>query len=718
MGFGGLGISVSGLLASQSGLEVTSNNIANANTEGYSRRMIHFTEGPTAQTKINSRLLSGVQISDINRVRHSLLDNQVRQQNGNFHFDNMVAEISVAMNDILGEPSDSGLSAKLNQFFQAASDFAANPEVATAKTVFINAGDSLAKAFNQIDQSFEIFKGNISDSSNGMIVSTVDELNNKLAELLDVHQISLLGNNSGTRPEDLNDKRDDGAGDLRRLTLDINATEARAIGTANFSNIDSPIAALTAGNNSIDLSINNGNGTVTGPFTVNFDPNSTPRDVVAKINNTFKAAGGEGEIASLDSTGRLNLSTSLVADSVNNVTAEVNVVGGLGTTLATLGLAVGPVNGSDATTEVLLDSQGLYYNLDVESGAFDVGSNPNRIQLRTNDPLKTLVGTLDKGFGGSLGGLVHMSNEVVPKFQNDLSDFAMSMMDSVNKILQLGTTASGTQGAPLFIGTDAGNLSIDKNIASNPSMLSQGKTGAASDGSIMSEIAELFFGTNNIVGDLSINEEMYIDSPGGGPVTPVQSVIALIPGQAITIHADGIIMDGASPVNAGQNGFGGGSLVQIQFRDANGALIGGPVDFPASAGAPESRVTYTGTVPAGAASVEVVMNGAFNDGNLLNNQGHFGIQVLQGTDGSTASSFNNKMADIVGAFGTQGSLAISNSENSGSLLQSLTDRRQSIMGVSVEEEAAELIKMQNAFGANARVVNIWDEIYQTIINMI
>lgn len=738
MGFDGLGISTSGLLAAQAGLQVTSNNIANANTAGYTRRAINFTEGFANSSTFNTsktkaRLLSGVQVASIDRVRNSFLDNQVRQQSSTFNFDNMVAEISVAMNDILGEPSDSGLAAKLNQFFQAASDFAANPELATAKTVFINAGDSLAKAFNQVDKSFDTFKDNISGHPNGMIPSAVDELNNKLEELLAVHQQALTNNNMGHRAEDLNDRRDllldeisaimdlkierRGNGELSRLTVDINATEARAIGTVGFLNSDSPIAAITPGNNTLDLSINNGNGTIVGPFTVNFDPNSSPREVVDKINNTFKAAGGEGEIASLDGTGRLNIATNLVANSLNNVTSEVNIIGGSGTMLATLGLVAGVTNGSDATTEVLLDSKGLYFKLDVEEGAFDIGSNPNRLQFKTNDVLETLVGTADRGFGGELGGLMHSANEVVPNFQNSLSDFAMSIMDSVNKILQLGTTTAGNQGAPLFIGTDAGNFAIDRTIASNPGLLAQGKTGAVSDGSIMSQIADLFFKANNIVSDFSINEEVYIDSPGIGPVVPVSSVIALIPGQTITINADGIIDDNGSAVNAGQNGFGTGSLVQIQYRDANGALIGGPIDFPASAGAPESRVSYTGVVPAGAATVEFVMNAGFNDANLTNNTGHFSVQVSQGSDASTASSFNNKMADLVGDFGTQGSLAISNAENSGSLLQSLGDRRQSIMGVSVEEEASMLIQMQNAFAANARVVSVWDEIYQTVINM-
>ena len=734
MGFNGLYISTSGLLGSQTGLQVTSNNIANANTEGYSRRMTHFREGVTTTTRMStSRLLTGTQVSDINRVRNMYLDHQVRQQKSNFHRDEQIAEISFALNDILGEPSDSGLAAKLNQFFQAASDFAANPEVATAKAVFINSADSLTKAFNQIDQSFEIFKGNISDSPSGLLPSKVEDLNNKLQELYEVNRQATVANNIGNRAEDLNDQRDLlvdqiselmevdinrlGNGELDSLSIDIHASEARTTGTVNFLNTSTPIAGLTAGNNSFDLSVNNGNGTVVGPFTVNFTANSTPSEVVEKINKTYNAAGGEGTIASLDEAGQLNITTSLMANAVNNTTAEVNIIGGSGTTLATLGLAVGVTNGTDATTETLLDSRGLYYIVDVDAGEFADGVNPNRIIYKNNDILQATVGQRDGEFGGEIGGIMHMANEVIPELQEELSYFAMSIKDSVNKILQLGTTENGNQGSSIFTGTSAGDFAVDDNVKSNPGLIAQGKTGAVSDGSIMAEIADLFFGDNNIVSDLSAQEKLYIDSPGTGPVNPVTSQIAIVPGEPLTLHVDGIIDDGGSPVNGGQNGFGTGSLVQYQFLDETGAVISGPTDFPASAGAPESRVSDSLTVPAGAAFVQMVWNGAFNDADLTDNTGHFSVQVLQGADPSITTSLNNKMADIVGEFGTQGNLAQSNAENSNSLLRTLDDRRQSIMGVSIEEEAGSLIQFQNAFAANARVVSVWDEIYQTIINL-
>lgn len=732
MGFSGLNISISGLHASQAGLEVTSNNIANANTEGYTRKMIHFSESSSSPFNKHaiSRLLTGVQVSAIDRVRNAFVDNQIRQQSENFNFDRVVAEMSIAANDILGEPSDSGLSAKLNQFFQAASDYAANPEIITARSVFINSADALTKAFNQIDQSFDIFQNNITSQPDGMMAANVNQINDKLAELFDVHTAALVQTSMKNPAADLQDKRDllldqlselmdfnierEGNGDLNRLSIDVHATEARAQGTVSFLNTDSPIGAIVNGSNSLELSVNDGNGNVIGPFTVNLEEASTPRDIVKKINDTFKAAGGVGEIASMDSLGYLNLSTLQVEGSVNNSDSEINIIGGSGTLLDTLGLTAGAYNGTDATKKVILDNEGVHFKLALEEGDFIAGVNPSRLKLVTNDEILTNSGFIDKGLKSELGGLLYSSNTLIPAMQNELSDFAMSIKDSVNKVLQLGKTSTGNQGAALFDGNNAGDFSVIASVILNPNSIAQGKTGAVSDGSIMAEIADLFTGSKAIIGDMSVSEKIYIDSPS---TNAVQSRIALVPGETLTIHADGLIDDNGSKVNAGQNGFGTGSLVQIQYRDADGNLLGAPVDFPPSAGAPETRVSFSGTVPANAAFVEVVMNPAFNDANLANNTGHFGIQVLQGSDPAVTANFNTKIANVISDFGTQGSAAISYAENSEALLSSLTNRRDSIIGVSVEEEASNMLQMQNAFAANARVIRTWDEIYQTIINL-
>ena len=71
MSFSGMFISVSGMLASQVALDVTSNNIANANNENYTRKTISFQEASsnTAGGTSKLRLLSGVLVDQIERVR-------------------------------------------------------------------------------------------------------------------------------------------------------------------------------------------------------------------------------------------------------------------------------------------------------------------------------------------------------------------------------------------------------------------------------------------------------------------------------------------------------------------------------------------------------------------------------------------------------------------------------------------------------------------------
>ncbi len=729
MSFGGLNISVSGLLASQAGLDVTSNNIANTNTVGYSRKTLTFSEGVITGFR-TKQILSGVVVDQITRVRDEFLDQQIRQQASNAGRDKTIADLAVAMNDILGEPSDSGITAKLNSFFQAASDLATNPDSSAAKAVFINSASALAESFNQVDQSIGLLQQNLNDKPIGKIPTAINELNQKLARLSDIHSQILAAGGKDQDTSNLKDSRDlllndisnlidvnlvrFSDGNLSKLTLNVNASSAQTTGSINFPNFDSSISGINSSNNTLTLTVNNGNGTSTGPFTVNFESGSTIRDVVNKINKSFNATGGLGQIASLDESGKLVLQTASVNGAANNSSAAITIDSG-STALAVLGLTAGTTSGSDSDTITLLDGKGLHYTFDSISGSTDIGINPSKLILKTNDPLETTIGSIDS-FKGVLGGLFQMINKDIPELKKELSDFAMSIKKSVNDILALGKTANGNAGAALFTGNSATDFAVNSNVINNNSLLTQGKTGAVSDGSIAASVAELFFGTNNIISNGANSEKVYIDSPSSSYVT---SSLPLIPGKVITINADGLIDDNGSSVNAGTNGFGGGSLVQIEFIDASGATIGSAIDFPTNAGAPTTRVSYTGTIPNGAAFVRFKMNSSsFNDNNISNNSGHFGLSIVQGVENSSSNNLNNKVANIVGSFGSKGNAAIAKSENSTNLHDSLANRRDSISGVSIEEEAANLIKFQNSFSANARVLSIWNQIFDDIIRMI
>ena len=73
--------------------------------------------------------------------------------------------------------------------------------------------------------------------------------------------------------------------------------------------------------------------------------------------------------------------------------------------------------------------------------------------------------------------------------------------------------------------------------------------------------------------------------------------------------------------------------------------------------------------------------------------------------------YNNSVSNV--AVETRSSKA--NAETEASLLQSVTDRRQGIVGVNLEEEAANLIKYQQAYQAAAQVIAVANDAFDTLM---
>jgi len=730
MTFSGLFISTSGMLASQVALDVTSNNIANANNAGFTRKSISFKESTISAQSGSSqvKLFSDVMIDEVKRVRDFFLDQQLRHQNSAVGKDDVIADFTIQLNKILGEPSETGLTAKLNDFFKAASDLSANPDQETAKTVFLNSAVALTDSFQKIDQSIGVIEENLTVDLVGELPVAVDIVNEKLAALAKVHNQVVISQRVGEPVSELEDARDmlldevsklinikinkAGDGQVSTLSMQTNPTEAMVVGTNSFSNIHSPITALTPGNNSLTLTVNNGNGNATGPFTVNFEANSSIKDVVDKINSTFKAAGGKGSIASINPQSQLVIQSSTIDNALNSSVASIEIAPSSAN--AVLGLVPGVVSGSDSRMTEIVNSNGLLYKFVLENGDKEAGIYPSKLKMVANDPFETHLGYVDQA-SGRIGGFLEMTNKQIPEMRSLLSNFAMNIKDTINKLCVLGKTASGNPGTELFVGNSANDFAVNSNILENHSLFTTGKTGAASDGTIITEIADLFFGTTGIISDGSQSEKIYLDSTNPGFST---SSIPVIPGESIKINVKGVIKNDGSSMNAGTNGVNNtSSLVQIEFIDASGAVIGSAIDFPASQGAPADQVNYSGTIPANSAFVRLKMNTSV-DANLADNFGHFGISIVQGVENNAANNFNNKISQIIGDFGTRGNVALARQTNSDSLLSSLDSRRQSISGVSIEEEAANLIRFQNSFAANARVISVWDSIFQSIISMI
>ena len=120
---------LSGLAVNQSALQVTSNNVANANTEGYARKTV-------AQV---SRLLdgvgSGVDIAGIERVVDEFLLREVRRETGTLGERDVRREFYGRLQTLFGTLGDnSSIGASITRFATAIETLATSPEVAAHRT--------------------------------------------------------------------------------------------------------------------------------------------------------------------------------------------------------------------------------------------------------------------------------------------------------------------------------------------------------------------------------------------------------------------------------------------------------------------------------------------------------------------------------------------------------------------------------------------------------
>lgn len=110
--FGGLEIGKRALTAQQAALSLTGNNIANANTQGYTRQEAVFTPSlsiPYAVGTSSIQIGTGVEVSQFKRIRESYLDTQYYSQQQSLGYWQEKQSALSSVETILNEPSDTGL---------------------------------------------------------------------------------------------------------------------------------------------------------------------------------------------------------------------------------------------------------------------------------------------------------------------------------------------------------------------------------------------------------------------------------------------------------------------------------------------------------------------------------------------------------------------------------------------------------------------------------
>jgi flagellar hook-associated protein 1 len=203
-------VATRGMSTQQTAINVTSHNIANANTKGYSRQRATIeTTRPFGMPSLNNavgpgQIGTGAQVSAIQRVRDSFLDYQVRTETSTYGQFSAKDKFLSEIESIFNEPSDTGISTLVGKFFDSWQTLAGNPQSSNTRTIVVQQAAALSDSLNQTSTQLEKLKKNAND----VINSTVFEVNDILDQINQLNQQIVGVKVGGQMPNDLMDRRD------------------------------------------------------------------------------------------------------------------------------------------------------------------------------------------------------------------------------------------------------------------------------------------------------------------------------------------------------------------------------------------------------------------------------------------------------------------------------------------------------------------------------
>jgi flagellar hook-associated protein 1 len=198
-----LSTSVSGLLAFQRALDVTSNNVANAATPGYSRETVNFAEGQ-AQPTASGYIGSGVAIQSVTRSYDELLAGQVRSSQSGYSSWNTFATQAAQIDNMLSD-SSTGITASLQTFVNSLQTMAGSPASTAQRQVVLSQAQALAQQMQNYNSQLSTYGSSIDQT----LISNVGQINSLSSSIANLNvQISSGLAATGQTPNDLMDQRD------------------------------------------------------------------------------------------------------------------------------------------------------------------------------------------------------------------------------------------------------------------------------------------------------------------------------------------------------------------------------------------------------------------------------------------------------------------------------------------------------------------------------
>jgi len=176
---GAMEVGRSALIASQTALQVTGSNLANAATEGYTRRAISLAPKRDEIGFGGQYVGRGVEISGIVRVVDESLLARLRDAIGEEQSARAERNFLTQLEALQNELSENDLSSLLSEFFNSWSEVANNPEDGATRAVVVQQGVSIASRISNLREDYAVLRNQIDDQ----IANTVDTINDLVSRV-------------------------------------------------------------------------------------------------------------------------------------------------------------------------------------------------------------------------------------------------------------------------------------------------------------------------------------------------------------------------------------------------------------------------------------------------------------------------------------------------------------------------------------------------------
>ncbi len=202
--FGVLNTGKVGLLSQQFAIEVTGQNIANVQTEGYSRQKVVLSANDPRGFGLG-QIGTGVKVSGIERAHDEFLARQITDEKSNAGLFDLKKDVFEQMETLFDSTFGGSLNDNFNEFFGSLQDLANNPGGLAERADVLGKAETILEEFKRIGDGLFDEKVNLDQT----VIAEVSEINGLLSDIAELNQ-SIHQNETveGFNANDLRDRRD------------------------------------------------------------------------------------------------------------------------------------------------------------------------------------------------------------------------------------------------------------------------------------------------------------------------------------------------------------------------------------------------------------------------------------------------------------------------------------------------------------------------------